>query len=98
MPPAEAAAKTRAKILVCHGAVDPFISKEDLESFQKAMNEGKFDYQLVSYAGAVHAFTNPGADEIAKKRGLPIAYHPQADQRSWAHMRAFFAEIFGDKP
>lgn len=95
--PADAAGKTHAKILVCHGAVDPFVSPEDIAAFTKAMNEGKFDYQFISYAGAVHAFSNPAADEIAKKAGIPIAYHPMADRRSWEHMRAFFAEIFAER-
>lgn len=93
--PADAAAKTKAKILVCHGAVDGFIPAEELAGFTKAMNEGKFDYQFISYAGAVHAFTNPKADEIAKKHGLPIAYHPAADKRSWGHMKQFFKEVLG---
>jgi dienelactone hydrolase len=93
--PADAAARTKAKILVCHGAIDPFIKKEDIDAFMKAMNDGKFDYQFISYAGAVHAFTNPGADKIAADTGLPIAYNAAADKRSWAHMRGFFKEIFG---
>jgi dienelactone hydrolase len=93
--PADAAAKNRAKILVCHGAVDPFVKPEEVTAFQQAMNAGKFDYQFVSYAGAVHAFTNPGADAIAKATGLPIAYNAAADKRSWALMRSFFSEILG---
>ena len=93
--PADAAAKTKARILVCHGAVDPFVSKDQVDAFTKAMNDGKFDYQFVSYAGAVHAFTNPGADELAKATGLPIAYNAAADHRSWAHMKVFFKELFG---
>jgi dienelactone hydrolase len=95
--PADAAAKTKAKILVCHGAVDPFISKEEIDAFMKGMNDGKFDYQFVSYAGAVHAFSNPAADQIAKSAGIPIAYNAAADRRSWAHMQAFFAELFAAK-
>lgn len=94
--PAEAAAQTRAKILVCHGAADGFVSPEELAGFTRAMNEGKFDYQFISYAGAVHAFTNPRADEIARRAGIPIAYHPAADRRSWGHMRQFFDEIFAN--
>lgn len=93
--PADAAVKTKAKILVCHGAVDPFIKKEDIDAFMKSMNDGKFDYQFVSYAGAVHAFSNPGADKIAAATGLPIAYNAGADKRSWAHMKTFFKELFG---
>lgn len=91
----DAAKANRARFLICHGAVDPFISDTDLVAFVKSMNEGKFDYQFVSYAGAVHAFTNPKADEIAKTAGIPIAYHAAADRRSWTHMRSFFDEIFG---
>ena len=95
--PAEAAAKTKAKILVCHGAVDGFVSAADLAAFTKAMNDGKFDYQFISYAGAVHAFTNPGADQMAKANNLTgLAYNAAADQRSWGHMKQFFKEVFGE--
>ena len=96
-PSAEAAAKNQAKILVCHGAVDPFITAEDIAAFKQALDAGKFDYQFISYAGAVHAFTNPGADELGKLNHLPIAYNAAADQRSWTHMKAFFSEIFAGK-
>lgn len=92
---ADAAKANRARFLICHGAVDPFIKPEEIDAFMKSMNMGKFDYQFVSYAGAVHAFTNPKADEIAKAAGIPIAYHAAADRRSWTHMQSFFGEIFG---
>lgn len=93
--PADAAAKNKAKILVCHGAVDPFVKPEEVAAFQQAMDAGKFDYQFISYAGAVHAFTNPGADAVAKATGLPIAYNAAADKRSWGHMQLFFSETLG---
>lgn len=96
---AEAAKSNKAKFLVCHGAVDPFIKAEELAAFTKSMNDGKFDYQFVSYAGAIHAFTNPQADEVAKAAGLVggIGYNAAADKRSWGHMRSFFNEIFAAK-
>lgn len=95
--PADAAAKTTAKILMCHGAVDPFIKPAELEAFTQAMNEGKFDYQFISYAGAVHAFTNKDADRLAAANGLTgsVGYNAAADKRSWAHMKTFLKEIFG---
>ncbi len=93
--PEGAAGKNKAKILVCHGAVDPLIKKEEIDAFMKSMDDGKFDYQFISYAGAVHAFTNKGADKIAADTGLPIAYHAAAEKRSWAHARTFFRELFG---
>jgi dienelactone hydrolase len=97
--PADAAARNKAKILVCTGAVDPFVNQESVETFSKSMNEGKFDYQLISYAGAIHAFTNPGADQVAAANGLTgkIGYNAAADHRSWAQMKVFFAEIFESK-
>jgi len=95
--PEGAAARTKAKLLFCHGAIDPFVSAEDLATFTKAMNEGKFDYQFISYSGAVHAFTNPEADEVAAKNGLTgrVGYDAAADRRSWEHMKVFFRELYG---
>jgi len=96
--PADASTKTKAKILICHGAVDPFISKADLEAFSKSMNDGKFDYQFISYAGAIHAFTNPDADKVAAAVGLKgIGYNAAADRRSWSQMNGFFKELFEKK-
>jgi dienelactone hydrolase len=95
--PADAATKTKAKILICHGAVDPMVSKESVDAFTHSMNEGKFDYQFISYAGAIHAFTNPEADKLAASAGLTgkVGYNAAADHRSWTHMKGFLKEVFG---
>ncbi len=94
----EAAAKNKAKFLICHGAVDPFSTKEQVEAFKQSLDAGKLDYQFISYAGAIHAFTNPEADKVAQATGLTgIGYNAAADQRSWAHLRGFFGEIFAVK-
>jgi len=45
------------------------------------------------YAGAVHAFTDPSADDV----GIDgVAYDGAADRRSWAQMSAFLNEVFED--
>ena len=94
-PSAAAAAKVRGKILICHGAIDPFEKKEDIDAFKQALDDAKLDYQFIMYSGAVHAFTNPGADKLARESGLKgIGYNAAADHRSWQHMQDFFAEIF----
>lgn len=95
-PPPEAAARTKAKLLICHGAVDPFESKPDLDGFLAALNAGKYDFQFIEYSGALHAFTNPDADRLAAMNGLQgkIGYNAEADRRSWALMQSFFDEIF----
>ena len=93
--PADAAAKTKAKIMICNGGIDGFVSKESIDAFMNSMNSGKFDYQFISYAGALHAFTNPNADKLAEATGLKIGYNAAADRRSWAQMQVFFREILG---
>lgn len=92
---AEGAAKNRAKFLVCHGAVDPFIAPEAVVAFKKSLDDVKLDYQFINYAGAVHAFTNPEADKFAASGLNGVGYHAAADRRSWQHMQDFFGEIFG---
>ncbi|HXQ80451.1 MAG TPA: dienelactone hydrolase family protein [Opitutaceae bacterium] len=94
---AEVAAKLKAKILICHGALDPSLNRDAIDAYMKSLDDGKVDYQFVQYAGAVHAFTNPGADAIAAANpGMKgfIGYSPSADRRSWADMQVFFDEIF----
>ncbi|HEY1847604.1 MAG TPA: dienelactone hydrolase family protein [Opitutaceae bacterium] len=97
---AEAAARTKAKMLICHGALDPGTKPEQLAAFLKAANDNRLDYQFDIYAGAYHAFTNPASDATAAKfpgmKGF-IAYSPSADARSWRDMQDFFGEIFSGK-
>jgi dienelactone hydrolase len=93
----EGATKNRAKFLICHGAVDPFIAPEAIAAFKKAADDAKLDYQFINYAGAVHAFTNPEADKFAAGGLQGVGYNAAADRRSWQHMQDFFAEIFATK-
>ncbi len=90
--PAPADAKVSAKILMLHGADDFFIKREEITAFEKAANAAKLDWQWINYAGAVHAFSNPGADKYGIKG---VAYNEPAARRSWAHMKLFFDEVFG---
>jgi dienelactone hydrolase len=88
--PAEAG-QVKAKILVCHGADDPFVPPAQVNAFAEEMTKAGADWQVISYGGTVHSFTNPAADSV----GTPgLAYNKQTDERSWQAMRAFFEEIF----
>jgi len=91
--PAEAG-KTTAKILVCHGAADKFISEEELKNFRHNLDSVKVDYTFISYPDATHAFTNPGSTANGQKFNIPIAYNAAADKKSWEDMKAFFNTIF----
>ncbi|AUS99723.1 dienelactone hydrolase [Nostoc sp. CENA543] len=80
----------KAKVLVLHGADDPFIPETQLKAFETEMRQGNVDWQLISYGRTVHSFTNPDAKGEIKG----AEYNPIADQRSWQAMQQFFAEIF----
>lgn len=84
------ARKIKGAVLVLHGAVDPYVSPEELNGFIKEMEDAKVDYQLVSYAGAVHGFTNPKGGNDASKG---YAYNKKADIRSWNATLQFFKEL-----
>jgi len=84
----------KAKIFVAHGGNDSFVPQAEVDAFKKSMDSIKADYTFKVYPGATHAFTNPNADEKAKKFNMPIKYNPAADTASWNDMKAFFATIF----
>ena len=84
----------KSKILVCHGAADPFVPQKDVDAFKKSMDSIQADYTFKAYPGALHAFTNPAATEMGKKFNMPIAYDAAADSASWNDMKAFFSKIF----
>lgn len=87
--------RIRATITVCHGGDDAFVTSEELASFVAQMKAAKIDYQFLSYAGAVHSFTNREADSF----GIPgVAFDAKADARSWEHMKLALAEAFAPRP
>jgi dienelactone hydrolase len=84
-----------AKLLVMHGAADTFIPPEAVAAFKKEMADAKADLTFIAFPGAKHSFTNPDADEYAKKFGMPIAYDAAADRQSWDELKRFLAGVFG---
>lgn len=81
----------KCKVLVCHGADDPFSSPQDITAFENEMRNGDVDWQLIKYGGAVHSFTQPSAGNDNSKGA---AYNAKADKRSWEAMTQFFNELF----
>jgi len=90
----EAAQAIKGKFLILNGAADTFVKPEDVQAFKKALEGAKVDYQFIDYSGAIHAFTNPGADKVHADTGLAVGYNEPAARRSWAQMKTFFDEIF----
>jgi dienelactone hydrolase len=84
----------KARILVLNGADDRFVSSDSIAAFEQEMQQAGVNYQLVSYPGAKHGFTNPDADRLGKASNMPLAYNAEADRLSWLAMQQFLSEVF----
>ena len=89
-PDTNDAKNIKAKVLVLHGADDPFVPEQQVQAFEKEMRLANVNGQLISYGGALHSFTNLEAQNNPKG----AIYNAIADQRSWQAMKQFCAEIF----
>lgn len=77
----------KTKVLVCHGALDPFVPAAELSEFIEEMNRAEADWQLIVYGGAMHGFTH--------RMGAPrpgVAYDAGADGRSFEAIKDFLSE------
>ncbi len=81
----------KGQVLSLHGADDPFVPPAEVSAFQAEMRSAKVDWQMNSYGGAVHSFTNPAAGNDPSKGA---AYNEKADQRSWEALTAFLKRLF----
>jgi len=79
----------KARVLACHGALDPHVPMADVTGFAEEMDRAGADWQLIIYGGAMHGFTH----QHAVPGAVPgVAYHRLADERSFAATRAFLTE------
>jgi dienelactone hydrolase len=85
------AAKIRGKVLVCIGADDPVVSAAERAAFEDEMREGGVDWQLHTYGGVVHSFTDPSVERL----GQPeiTRYDASADLRSWSAIQQTLREV-----
>lgn len=79
----------KAKLLIMHGAIDPYVPAKEVEGFLTEMNDAKVDYQFITYSGAVHAFTIKAAGNDPKAGAV---YNEVADRRSWQAFTNFLSE------
>jgi dienelactone hydrolase len=93
-PHPEDAKNIKAKVLVLHGADDPFVPQDQVKAFEDEMRAAKTDWSLVKYGNAVHAYTNPGAGNDPSKG---MAYNPEAEKRSFRAMQDFYQETLASK-
>lgn len=84
------AKQIKGKVLVLHGADDPYVPAEQVTNFMSEMRDAGVDWQMIHYGGAVHSFTNPTLP-TDNKRGA--AYHPVVAGRSELAVQAFLGEV-----
>ena len=92
VPPAKNT--VQSKILVLNGASDPYVPAQDIANFKKQLDSAGVPYTFKDSPGALHAFTNPDADEFAKKFKMSVGYNAEADRNSWNDMKSFFADVW----
>lgn len=82
------AAKTKAKVLVLHGAADPYVPQSDVSTFMDVMSKTEVDWQLVQFSHTVHSFTDPTAASDGAR------YNAKSAERAFQDMRDLFQEIW----
>ena len=80
----------RAKVLILHGADDPYVPEAEIKLFQNEMRTAKADWEMNYYANAVHSFTDKNAGTDNSKGA---AYNEIAENRSWNALLTFLKEF-----
>lgn len=89
-PNPEDARNIKGSVLVLHGAADPFVPQEQLPAFAAEMDGAGVDWQLLSYGGAVHSFTDVHANIPGK-----MMYDAKTSKRAFVAMHNLLDEVFG---
>ncbi|MEJ1240479.1 dienelactone hydrolase family protein [Chryseolinea sp. T2] len=71
------------RILVENPAEDKGVTPEDMSKLVAEMNEGKADWQIVTYAYSKHTFTDPKSQD----------YNEAMAKRAWDHTLLFLKEV-----
>ncbi|MEM1261088.1 MAG: dienelactone hydrolase family protein [Pseudomonadota bacterium] len=81
----------KSRVLALHGWADPMAQPDTVLALADEMTRKGADWQLHAYGNALHAFTNPEAND----RDFGTVYDADADRRSWQAVANFLAEGFG---
>ena len=71
------------KMLIENGAEDPGVKPEVMAKLVKEMNDGKADWQVITYAYCKHTFTDPASPD----------YNAEMANRAWEHTTIFLKEL-----
>lgn len=89
-PTPEDAKNIKGEVLAMHGSDDPFVKRDEVNSFKEEMKNAKIKMEFIEYKGAVHSFTNPAAGNDNSKGA---AYNAEADKKSWEDFHNFLNKL-----
>ncbi|MCW8329059.1 dienelactone hydrolase family protein [Photobacterium sp. SDRW27] len=75
--------KTKASLLIMHGAADQAIPMSDLVALAQELEKSSLESEMIVYSGAPHAFTVYGSDN----------YREVADYKSWQRFLAYLKAV-----
>lgn len=83
------AANTKSKVLVLHGAADPYVPQAHVHQWVDVMLKTSADWQLVQFSGAVHSFTDPYANAPGQ-----AMYDARTAERAFEYMEELLEELW----
>ena len=87
----------KAELQVYTGGADDMIPADQVAAFVKEMQAAGAKFELTSYPGVKHGFTNPAATGRGEKFGVPLAYSESAATNAWNGAMAFYRKIFAHR-
>lgn len=83
--------RIHARVLALHGYADPMATPDAMVAFAKEMTDAGAHWEIDAYGNAVHAFTNPDANDRAQGMG----YDERIANRAFTRLESFLRECFG---
>jgi dienelactone hydrolase len=82
----------KAKLLVTHGAPDPVAPKADRDAFESEMDAAGAQWQMLTFSGVYHAYTDQGSDVPGV-----AGWDEPACRMTYAATHQFIADAFAGK-
>ncbi len=80
--------KITSKILALHGHLDPMVPPQAVTDFTEELDAAGADWQINIFGKALHAFTNPEAND----HSFGTVYNSQVAKTAWSNILQFFQE------
>lgn len=82
-PEGQGYADTKGQLLILHGTADKVVSMNDFAGLANELEEAGIKHEMITYAGAPHAFTVFGSER----------YREDADKKSWNRFVAYLSDV-----